>query len=76
MNMVKLIPDWRQAWRWYSVNSALIIVLVTSAQELLPLVTDLVELDPVRTAKAASALAMIAVLGRLMDQAKNANPPA
>jgi hypothetical protein len=62
----QLIPDWRRAWRWWSVQtSALIVVWVA-----LPPDTQaaLVSLFGFPTEKVPGVLAVLCVVGRMLQQ--------
>ncbi len=65
---MKLIPDWRQAWRFLSVQFAAAIALLATAYDFLPVIRDYVPEGWVKWA----ALAIIA--GRVLHQSVPDSP--
>lgn len=68
MFKLDLVSDWRNAWKWYSVNAAFVAIVINALQEVLPLVSDLVALDPTWVRRATAALAVVAIVGRVLNQ--------
>ena len=63
-----LVPDWRKAWKWFSVQ---ILVLIAAAQgllEFMPSVKDFI--TPSIWHGAMVGLAVLAIVGRLINQSK------
>lgn len=60
--MLKLIPDWRQAYKFLSVQLALLIVILGGLQEFLP------ELKEILPEHWYQWIAGAAILGRVLAQ--------
>lgn len=74
---MKLVPNWKKAWRWYSVNCPLLAVALLGAWAALPeKMQD--SFTPAELKAMAIALIVFGVLGRLVDQTKpvKADEPA
>ncbi len=67
----QLVENWKDLWKWYSTNALLVALLINAAQETLPMMSDLIQLDPATTARATAALALVALVGRVVNQAKD-----
>ncbi|MFY8038878.1 MAG: hypothetical protein ACOVN4_04335 [Bosea sp. (in: a-proteobacteria)] len=66
MKRPQLIPDWRRAWRWWSVQaSALIVVWVAMPPDAQ---AALVALFGVPAEKVPGILAALGVVGRMLQQ--------
>lgn len=66
MNL-KLIPDWRLAWRFLSVQAAMVLALLSGIQgEVLPLVEPLFPAD--KWPWVSGTLALLIVVLRIVDQ--------
>ena len=64
---MKLIDNWRQAWRWFSVQSMLIAGAIQTTWLTLP--ADLKDTIPVGwVLGVAVAVLVLGVIGRLIDQ--------
>ena len=61
---MKLIPNWRQAWRMYSVRLSLLIVVLATMESFLP------ELQPLLPPKVYAGLGVAVMVARLFQQAK------
>lgn len=59
---MKLIPDWRDAWRFLSVQLAAAIALLAAAYDYLPMIRDYVPEGWVKWA------ALLIIAGRVMHQ--------
>lgn len=68
--MLKLIPDWKQAYKFLSVQVAMLIVLLAGLQEVLP---DLKEHLP---AQWYAGLAVLVAVARVLAQPKLMSPEA
>lgn len=71
MNIAKptLVPGWRQAWRWYSVNCPAIAVALLGAWAALPeKLQD--SFSPLELKAFAITLIVLGIAGRLIDQTK------
>lgn len=66
--MLKLIPDWKQAYKFLSVQVAMLIVLLASLQEVLP---DLKEHLPGHW---YAGLAILVAVARVLAQPKLMSP--
>jgi len=67
--MIKLVEDWRNAWKWFSVQSMTIAVSLLGAWELLP--ADLKATLPGDfTRMLAIVLLAAGLVGRVVDQKK------
>lgn len=68
MKIGGLIPDWRSAWKWFSVQGAL---LLTAAPEIYDQAGSMREYIPARTFHwAMLALGGLVILGRVVRQEK------
>lgn len=65
---MRLIPEWRRAWRMLSVQAASLILVWVA----LPVETQTAILvwSGVRTESITAALGLLVILGRLVDQPK------
>lgn len=64
-----LVPDWRSAWRWFSVQAlAVIAALPLAWASLPPEVTEWV--PPAWRMPIIVALAICGIIGRVIDQSK------
>ncbi len=64
---MKLVPDARQAWRWFSVRAMTLAVAVQGAWVFLP--PDLASQAPQWAIQVATALILVlGIVGRLVDQ--------
>lgn len=59
---MNLIPDWRQAWRFLSVQLAAVIALLATAYDYLPAIRDYVPEGWVKWA------ALLIIAARVMNQ--------
>lgn len=66
---VKLIPNWRQAWRWYSVNCSMLSVAVLAAWAALPEAMQN-SFSPLELKASAIVLTLLGIGGRFVDQQK------
>ena len=67
MMKLKLVDDWKSAWRWISVNCMALAVVVQGAWEFLP--ADLKnQLSSEWVRGIAIALLVLGILGRLIKQ--------
>lgn len=66
---MKLVSDWKQAWRWYSVNCPALAAALLAAWATLP---DVMQntFTPVELKSAAIVLIALGVGGRFVDQKK------
>lgn len=68
MNKI-LVPDWRAAWKWFSVQaSALIVIWAALPTDVQVAVVSLLGVQP---ASVAGVLALLAIVGRLIAQGKS-----
>ena len=72
---MKLVEDWKDAWKWLSVNIAAIMALLNAAQVTLSNVQSLQEqmpafviLTPSQLAVTNAILGMLVIWGRLIQQ--------
>lgn len=66
---MKLVSDWRDAWRWFSVHALALAGVLPGAWEALPQRwQDVVPVSWVATAAAVTAA--LGIYGRLVDQGK------
>ena len=64
---LKLIEDWRKAWRWFSVNAMLLAVAIQGTWLQLP--DDMkASIPPALVSYSTIALLAFGVLGRLLKQ--------
>ena len=63
---MNLIPDWRDAWKWYSVHAATVVVVLAALSEMLPLFSALI--PPTVYNLAYAALGVAVIVGRLTSQ--------
>lgn len=66
---MRLIDDWRQAWRWFSVQAGAVVVLLPVAWEALPDETKALIPDA-WLPWIVSAVGVAVVIGRLIPQGK------
>jgi len=67
MRKPKLVPDWRRAWRWYSVNCPMLAVALLGTWATLPeKMQD--SFTPLQLQCMAIGLIVLGVGGRLIDQ--------
>lgn len=66
---MKIIADWRQAWRWYSVNCPALAVALLSAWAALPEAMQ-ATFTPGELKAAAIFLIALGIGGRFVDQQK------
>ena len=71
---MRIVPDWRQAWRWYSVHSSVIGLLLTSAAAGLAASGAATAwrayLDDGVVYGIAAAIFLLTIVGRLVSQHK------
>ena len=67
MKKIRLVPDWRRAWRWYSVNCPMLAVALLGTWATLP---DAMQSAFTQGQLQAMAIGLIVlgVGGRLIDQ--------
>jgi len=72
---MKLVEDWKDAWKWLSVNIAAIMALLNAVQvtlanvqSLQAQVPDFVILTPSQLAVSNAILGMLIIWGRLIQQ--------
>lgn len=71
--MLKLVPDWRSAWRWFSVQAFAAIALLPMVWASLP--ADLKGYIPPGWGKyIVIGIALAGVIGRMIDQKKAPAP--
>lgn len=70
---MKLVPDWRRAWRWFSVQSLAIIALIPVVWPNLPPEAH-AWVPPEWRPWIVFALAVGGIVGRLVDQNKAPAP--
>ena len=70
---MKLIPDWRQAWKWFSVQAFAVIIMLPMIWASLPADAKAYLPDAWKPWLMV-ALAVAGILGRIIDQ--NKAPPA
>ena len=64
---IRLVEDWRQAWRWFSVQAIAIVTAFLAVWAVFP--EDLKAVLPAGWTKAvAIAVLLIGLLGRLVQQ--------
>lgn len=64
-----LVPQWRQAWRWYSVNCPALAVALLGAWAALPeKLQD--SFSPLQLKAFAITMIVLGIGGRLIDQSK------
>ena len=66
---MKIIGDWKQAWRWYSVNCPMLSVAVLGAWAALPEAMQN-SFSPLELKTAAIVLTLLGIGGRFIDQKK------
>lgn len=59
---LRLVPDWRHAWRFLSVQLAAVIALLATAYDYLPVIRDYVPEGSVKWA------ALLIIAARVMNQ--------
>ena len=64
-----VVPEWRQAWRWLSVQIMVLIVGAQSAMAIMPSLHEYV--NDRLWHSIMSVLAILAILGRLVNQDAN-----
>ncbi len=66
---MKLVNDWKSAWKWYSVNSNILAGALVGAWLALP---DKMQdsFEPCELKAAALTLIVLSIGGRLIDQGK------
>jgi hypothetical protein len=70
----KLVPDWRQAWRWFSVQSMALAGAVQATWVMIP--EDMREAVPgAWVAGITAGILVLGVIGRLIDQSKPEERP-
>lgn len=68
---MRLVPDWRSAWRWFSVQALAILAVLPVVWATLP--PDIKALIPAKYGLyIAAAVALAGIAGRLIDQNKPA----
>ena len=71
MKRIRLVADWRRAWRWYSVNMPSLAAALLATWAIIPeKMQD--SFSPTELKVFAVSLLVLGVLGRLVDQ----TPPA
>lgn len=63
---MKLVPDWKEAWKWFSVHAAVILAVINAAQASVPYVQSL--LSPVQFAVVNAGLGIAIIWLRLLSQ--------
>lgn len=63
---LKLVSDWKKAYKWFSVQANLIALALPAAWTALP--DDFQNAIPGGVVTAMSAAALIALVGRIVDQ--------
>jgi len=63
---MRLVDDWKQAWKWFSVHIATVMALVNGLQASVPYVQNL--LTPTQLAVTNAILGMLVIWGRLIQQ--------
>ncbi len=63
---MKLIDDWKQAYRWFSVHILLVIAAIPGAWDLLP--SDMKSMLPHWVIYTITGLAFAGILGRVVNQ--------
>lgn len=67
MKRIRLVADWRRAWRWYSVNCPMLAAALLGAWATLPeKMQD--SFTPLQLQCMAIGLIVLGVGGRLIDQ--------
>ena len=61
-----MVNDWKNCWKWFSIHAALIIMLVNTAQQLLPQFAAM--MSPATFAWVNAALGVLVIVGRLAAQ--------
>lgn len=71
MKKPKLVPDWRKAWRWFSMQAMAVSTAILATWALLP--ADLKARLPDDVGLVAAIVALVAgMVGRLVDQGPKA----
>lgn len=66
---MRLVPDWRSAWRWFSVQALAILAVLPMVWASLP--ADIKAYIPTKYGiYIAAAIALAGIAGRLVDQKK------
>lgn len=63
---MKLVPDWKDAWKWLSVHIATILTVINALQASLLQVQGF--LTPTQLAVTNAVLGMLVIWGRLVQQ--------
>lgn len=63
---MNLIPEWRDAWKWYSVHAATVVVVLAALSEALPFVSAFIPQTAYSLIYAGLGVAVI--VGRLTSQ--------
>lgn len=63
---MRLVEDWREAYRWFSVHIATIMALLNALQASVPYVNGL--LTPTQLAVTNAVLGIAVIWGRLIQQ--------
>lgn len=67
---VKLIPDWRRAWRFFSVQAMVLAAAIQGAWATLP--PEMISTIPDGVVRSATFVLMVlGTVGRLVDQKKD-----
>lgn len=67
---MRLVPEWRSAWRWFSLQAMVLVAALQGAWTALP--DDLKAHVPARAVTAISiALLLLGIGGRLVKQRKD-----
>ena len=65
---MKLIENWREAWKWFSVHIAAIMATLNALQATVPQIQAF--LTPTQVAYINAALGIMVIWGRLIQQSK------
>jgi hypothetical protein len=67
-----IVSDWRQAWRWFSIQAMILAGALLTTWSLIP--ADLKQLvPPLWGTRIVVAILVLGVVGRLLDQPKDAS---
>jgi hypothetical protein len=71
---MNFVSDWREAWKWFSVQFLAVLAIIPLVWEALP--PELREWVPVEWRPwLLFGIAVVGIFGRLVDQNKPADPP-
>lgn len=66
---VKLVNDWQQGWKWFSIHISVLISALNAAQASIPYVQQL--LTPTQLAWTNAGLGILIICARLVSQGGN-----